>query len=144
MSKESQVTSDNYAQLAARTESVPKDIPSASPDFGKDKMLRLLHCAMGMCTEAGEIQDQLKRAIFYPGAKLDLDNIIEEAGDMLWYVGVLCNLLDISLTQLLTANINKLHKRYPEGFSGFDALNRNVEAEMEAIQTSIKDDLQNT
>ncbi len=41
----------------------------------------------------------------------------QEIGDFLWYLATLCNTLDISLSETLIRNIEKLARRYPDGFS---------------------------
>ena len=52
--------------------------------------IRLLHGAIGLSTESGELLDQVKKNVFY-GKPLDKVNILEECGDVLWYV---CLILD--------------------------------------------------
>lgn len=93
---------------------------------------RLLHAAVGLCTETGEFQDQLKRHIFY-GKDLDKVNLKEELGDILWYVALACNTLDIQMSEVMEKNIVKLKIRYPEKFTQDKALNRNLEAERKVL-----------
>ena len=93
---------------------------------------RLLHGAMGLCTEAGEFQDQLKRHIYY-GAELDLVNLNEEIGDMLYYVAILCDTLGLTIEQVMEANSAKLRERYPEKFTEHNALNRDAKKELDAL-----------
>jgi hypothetical protein len=54
----------------------------------------MLHGLMGMCTEAGEVIDALKRSIFY-GKELDAVNVAEEVGDLCWYLAIICDVLDL-------------------------------------------------
>jgi len=70
-----------YLKGCLRTESPASGIQLFSQEE------RLLHAAMGLCTEAGEFQDQLKRHFFY-GTPLDFTNVEEELGDLLWYVSI--------------------------------------------------------
>ena len=52
------------------------------------KQIRMLHSSIGLCTEAGELIDQLKKHIYY-GRELDEANIKEELGDAMWYIFVM-------------------------------------------------------
>lgn len=97
------------------------------------KPVRLLHAAIGMCTETGELQDQLKKHIFY-GKPLDTTNLVEEMGDLMWYVGIMCDTLKVSLEDVMIKNIAKLKARYPEKFTEDKALNRNLFDEREVLE----------
>lgn len=84
----------------------------------------LLHAVLGICTEAGELADPVKKAMFY-GKPLDVANIKEEAGDLLWYLsGPLCRALNCTLRELAQGNIDKLRARYPEKFTEAAAIAR--------------------
>lgn len=122
----------SYITQAMRTE----------PDYGpaqlrlvKDpRLARLLHASMGLCTEAGELQDQLKKHIFY-GKDLDLVNLFEEAGDLFWYLAILADALGYkTFTQIMSRNIAKLQKRYPQKFTEKDAQVRDLEAERKVLE----------
>jgi NTP pyrophosphatase (non-canonical NTP hydrolase) len=88
----------------------------------------LTHAGMGMATESGEFLDTLKKARFY-GKKLDHDNLVEEAGDLLWYVAAAAAGLGVSLEEIAERNIAKLRARYPLGFTEYDAMHRDLDAE---------------
>lgn len=109
----------------------------ADPDHGvmltPDKK-RLLHAAMGMATEAGEFVDALKKHIFY-GKPLDVVNLKEELGDHLWYVAIACDVLDVTLDDVMTRNIEKLRQRYPGKFTSDAALNRDLPAERKILES---------
>ena len=92
----------------------------------------MLHAAMGFCTESGEFMDTIKKARFY-GKTLDRQNLIEEAGDLAWYLAAMCRALDVSLEDVCQANVNKLRARYPAGFSEHDANFRDLNAEAVAM-----------
>ena len=92
-------------------------------DDANPRALRLLHAGMGIATEAGEFVDPLKKHIFY-GKDLDVENLKEEMGDLLWYIGIACDTLGVTVQELMEANIAKLRKRYPEQFTEADALER--------------------
>ncbi len=84
----------------------------------------LLHAALGLTSEVGELADPIKKAMFY-GKPLDTENIREEAGDLLWYIaGPLCRALGCTLEDLAAANVAKLRLRYPERYSDAAAVAR--------------------
>jgi NTP pyrophosphatase (non-canonical NTP hydrolase) len=99
----------------------------------KGKDLNLLHGAIGISTEAGEILDAFKRHIYY-GKELDVVNIKEEIGDIMWYVAILCRELNLNIEDILQTNIDKLKARYPDKFSETHALNRNLENERKILE----------
>lgn len=85
--------------------------------------LRRLHMALGVAGEAGEMADAIKKAVFYR-KPLDIENVIEEAGDILWYLANLLSSVDSSFDEAMTRNYLKLRARYPEGFTNADAIAR--------------------
>jgi NTP pyrophosphatase (non-canonical NTP hydrolase) len=94
---------------------------------------RLMHAAMGIGSEAGEIQDQLKKHLIY-GRDLDEQNLKEELGDLLWYVALALDELGSSFEEVMQMNVAKLRVRYPEGFTKDKSVNRNKEAEASAMK----------
>lgn len=74
----------------------------------------LVHMALGVAGEAGELLDALKRHAIY-GKALDRENVIEELGDLEFYLEGIRAALDISRDRVIESNIAKLRKRYPEG-----------------------------
>lgn len=96
-------------------------------DYAKE-----LHYVLGMVTEVGELADTYKKRVYY-GKELDYQNIREELGDIFWYLSQFMCELGFTLEDVLSGNIRKLRKRFPEGFSKFDACNRDTEAEMKAL-----------
>jgi len=123
------ITSKNYVENAVRTES---DFSNALKRFTPLKV-RLLHAGMGMCTEAGEFVDQLKKHLFY-GTEIDLVNLSEEIGDVMWYCALVMETLGISFDEVLTKNIIKLKQRYPGRFNENGAINRDLEKERELLE----------
>jgi NTP pyrophosphatase (non-canonical NTP hydrolase) len=97
-----------------------------------DKIIDILHGAIGLSTEAGELLDQIKKHVFY-GRELDIVNIIEELGDGLWYIGLILNQLDVSFEEVMKRNIEKLRTRYPEKFTEDKAVNRDLDKEREVL-----------
>lgn len=104
---------------------------SESPDF-YDLNKRLLHGAMGCCTESGELLDALKKACFY-GRSLDLTNVKEEIGDILWYVAIIIDELGTTFEDIMEINIEKLKARYPGQFTEEAAYDRNLKIEHEVM-----------
>ena len=76
----------------------------------------LLHMAVGVCGEAGELIDAIKKHVVY-GKPLDFENVIEEIGDIEFYLSGLRDALDIERDTTLRHNLNKLAVRYARGYS---------------------------
>ena len=55
---------------------------------------------------------------------LDRDAVIKELGDVMWYVAALATLMDVSLSEIMGLNIEKLLQRYPDGYSTKDSVKR--------------------
>jgi NTP pyrophosphatase (non-canonical NTP hydrolase) len=120
-------------QAAVRTE--PKDyrpmfdrlVPNTSimtVDYEKKPLpLRLNHVQLGFATESGEFAGALKKYLLY-GKPLDLDNLIEEMGDLSWYLRIGCDAVGITLDELVRRNIEKLKTRFPEEFTESEAIAR--------------------
>jgi len=72
-----------------------------------------LHAALGVAGEAGELGDAIKKEVIY-NKGLDWDNLIEELGDLRFYIQAVQNIYQISEQQILQANANKLSKRYKD------------------------------
>lgn len=89
----------------------------------EDKTLRLVHAAMGIAGEAGEVVDAVKKHWVY-GKPLDVENILEECGDILFFVSACLNLCGHSLNDAMEHNVAKLAKRYPEGYTDAAAIAR--------------------
>lgn len=70
-----------------------------------------LHAALGVCGEAGELADAIKKAVVY-GKKEDMPNIIEELGDLRFYLQAIQNIYGIPEQVILQYNAEKLAKRY--------------------------------
>lgn len=75
----------------------------------------LINGVMGMCGEAGECIDLVKKFMFQQH-KLDFDHIAKELGDVAWYLAVTAYAIGYDLESVLQMNVDKLKKRYPEGF----------------------------
>ena len=71
--------------------------------------------ALGLCGEAGEAVEIVKKAVFHDH-HLGLTKMIEELGDCVWYITALCNAMNVSLDKVLEINQAKLNRRYPNGY----------------------------
>lgn len=68
-----------------------------------------------MCGESGEAIDIVKKWLAQ-GHELDKEHLAKELDDIAWYLAEAATALDLPLENILQANIEKLKKRYPEGF----------------------------
>ena len=87
---------------------------------------RLLDAAAGLSEEAGETLGLVRKHLFQQHA-LDRDRLIAELGDALWCIAALATSVDISLGDVAATNIEKLRRRYPDGFTP-DASQRREDA----------------
>lgn len=84
----------------------------------------LEHALIGCAGEVGELCDAIKKFTIY-GKQLDVPNVIEELGDLKFYMQAIMNLLQIPEQSVLQANANKLSKRYQNlCYSDAEAINR--------------------
>ena len=103
---------NDYQKLAMRT---------LNPKLTKNEVL--INAVMGLCGESGEAIDIVKKW-FAQGHELNKDNLSKELGDIAWYLAEAATALDLDLDDIFKANIEKLKKRYPEGFSSLNSKNR--------------------
>lgn len=83
----------------------------------------LINSVMGLCGESGEAIDIVKKWMAQ-GHALDRERLAKELGDIAWYLAEAATALDLSLEEILQANIEKLKKRYPEGFDETRSIDR--------------------
>lgn len=88
-----------------------------------DKKDVLINGVMGLCGESGEVIDIVKKHLAQ-GHELDRDKIIKELGDVAWYMAEIATVLDVELEEVLAQNIEKLKKRYPDGFDVEKSIHR--------------------
>ena len=74
----------------------------------------LVHLALGISGEAGEVLDAIKKAAIY-NKPLDRDNIIEELGDLEFYMEGLRQAIGVTRKEVIDSNVQKLGKRYAYG-----------------------------
>lgn len=84
---------------------------------------QLRNAVYGLNGEAGEVIDLLKKHEFQ-GHDLPDEKLIDECGDVLWYCALLADALGFTLEQVMNRNIDKLRKRYPDGFDKARSINR--------------------
>lgn len=90
-------------------------------DLSQDEHLK--NGCLGLAGEAGECCDLLKKHLFQDGRELK-EKMIDELGDVLWYVSETAAALGIWMEEIAQHNIEKLRKRYPEGFDPEKSLHR--------------------
>ena len=78
---------------------------------------RLLTASVGMCAEAGEFTEVVKKIVFQgkPVNEENLFHLKRELGDIMWYVAQACMGLGVSLDEIIEMNVEKLKARYPGG-----------------------------
>lgn len=91
-------------------------------EFTLDKA-NLVHIALGISGEAGELLDAIKKHYAY-NKTLDETNVIEELGDLEFYMEALRQHLGVTREQVLKANMGKLLTRYTKGYSDKEASQR--------------------
>ena len=102
---------NDYQKAALRTASTlePKDL--------------VLNGALGLNGEAGEVADHIKKHLFQ-GHELDKENLAKELGDICWYIAIMAEGLGYDLESIMQMNVDKLMKRYPNGFEAERSLHR--------------------
>ena len=106
------MTGNEYQKAALRT---------ANMDYSEYGMI--MNGALGLCGEAGEVADLIKKATFH-GHNLDTEHIAEELGDVAWYLAITASAIGKNLDEIFSANVDKLRKRYPEGFDADRSVHR--------------------
>lgn len=105
------MTGKEYQKLAARTmngDFVPRE--------------QGMHALFGMVGEIGEIHSVYQK--LYQGHDFDVNHLKSELGDLLWFIAEYCTSHGWDLDEIMQMNIDKLKKRYPEGFEVDRSLNR--------------------
>lgn len=106
------LTANDYQRMAMRT----------AGDYNTQyDMLR--NAVYGLNGESGEVIDILKKHEFQ-GHELDYDKIMDEAGDVCWYLALLASALNVHLEEIMLRNVQKLIERYPDGFDKNRSIHR--------------------
>jgi RimJ/RimL family protein N-acetyltransferase/NTP pyrophosphatase (non-canonical NTP hydrolase) len=98
-----------------------KAMTTLNPALSKQDVL--LNGVMGLCGEAGECIDLVKKHL-HQGHPLDSEKLAKELGDVAWYLAETAWALDVPLESILRGNLEKLKKRYPQGFDSEKSMNR--------------------
>lgn len=106
------MTLNEYQALAQRTS-----------NRALDQKGHLFNGVLGLAGEAGECADLIKKHYFQDG-RLFVDDLEDELGDVLWYVAETAKALGLTLEEVAARNVEKLKKRYPEGFEAERSLHR--------------------
>ena len=106
------MTLNEYQKLAMTTLNPALD--------GKDV---LINGVMGLCGEAGEAIDIVKKHLAQ-GHELDREALIKELGDVAWYLAETAHAMGVPLEEVCSRNIEKLRRRFPEGFSEEKSIHR--------------------
>lgn len=109
------MTVNEYQKLAMTT---------LNPALSKKDVL--INGVMGLCGESGEAIDIVKKHLAQ-GHPLDREKLIKELGDIAWYLAETATALDVTLEEVLEGNIEKLRRRYPDGFDAAHSLHRDAE-----------------
>lgn len=104
------ITANDYQRAALRT-------------ANGTNCVNLMNAALGMAGESGEVADIIKKHTFQ-GHDLDVNHVAEELGDVLWYVAVGAEAIGLSLGEVAQRNVDKLKRRYPDGFDKSRSINR--------------------
>ena len=108
------MTINEYQEAALRT---------ANMGAYKNDTDMLLNGILGLTGESGECSDMIKKHL-YQGHSIDREHLVKELGDIAWYLAVSAKALGYDLESVLQMNVDKLKKRYPEGFSVEQSLHR--------------------
>lgn len=93
----------------------------------------LLHMAVGVSGEAGELLDAVKKSAIY-GKPLDHKNMIEELGDLEFYMSRIRQIIGVSRDEVLEKNYEKLSKRYSEGSYSNNQAQKRMDKVLESIE----------
>lgn len=111
------MNADEYQVAAMRTAG------NFEPRFLTAEQSALNNAALGLSGESGEFSDHVKKHLDH-GHPLDREHCKKELGDILWYVTRGALALGFTLSEIMEANVDKLNRRYPDGFSHEASLNR--------------------
>lgn len=103
---------DQYQAYARRTSGA-----------GGEGQQRLIIAALGLAGEAGEFANMVKKLTAH-GHEISPEQLADELGDVLWYVAEAASACNLQLGDIACGNVEKLRRRYPEGFSQEKSINR--------------------
>lgn len=114
-----------YQQLAMRTNDrkATERLENVLENIMVQDVGGIINASLGLSGEVGELNDMIKKSIFH-GHSLDIGEVQKEIGDICWYIAMMCESFGLSMDQVMQQNIEKLKKRYPDGFSEQASRNR--------------------
>lgn len=89
----------------------------------------ILHAILGVVSEACELTEVVQNHALEPDHETLRSRVVDEGGDLLWFLALLFKTLKIPFEEALERNIEKLRTRYPDGFTEYDAAVRDLDAE---------------
>ena len=93
-----------YQQLCKKTAKPFDDKTQAMSDWG-----------LGVSGEAGDLAGCIKKTFYHNNDQTA--GIRENVGDVMWYLSMICNTMGWELDDITSENIEKLSKRYKQGFT---------------------------
>lgn len=105
------MTGNEYQVFASRT--INQDLCPLSKER---------HALHGMVGEIGEIHGLYQKV--YQGHEFDDEHVKKELGDLMWFIAEYCTAKEWNLDDIMEMNIDKLRKRYPNGFEENRSLHR--------------------
>jgi len=120
MADQQLITEQGYTSEVLRTYAGP-------PNSMLDK---LTLGALGLAGESGEVIDMIKKRLFQ-GHEIDQEKLLDELGDVFWYYTLILQATGYSLQEVMLHNIEKLRRRYPDGFEIERSVNRSIVHEQE-------------
>lgn len=100
-----------------------QSLANRSAGAGGEGDQRLVVSALGLAGEAGEFANLVKKMTAH-GHPFDPESLKDELGDVLWYLAEAATAVGLNLEDIAAHNVDKLIKRYPEGFSEEHSINR--------------------
>lgn len=110
---------EKHAAMVRRLKKNPGEIRAELTD----RQVDLMHMALGLAGESGEVVDLIKKSVVN-GHPLDAEKMVEELGDVLFYIQGLAIALGVSLDSIQAYNVDKLTRRYKDGYSDQASIDR--------------------
>lgn len=108
------MTLNEYQELAQRT---------SNPALTQEE--HLLNAMLGLAGETGECCDLVKKGLYQDGREIR-DKLFDELSDVMWYIAEAAAAMGWEMDAIAQHNVDKLRRRYPEGFSADRSLHREV------------------
>jgi NTP pyrophosphatase (non-canonical NTP hydrolase) len=133
---------DKWKKFIFYGKALPDELSTKGKVFTRDyeepiklseKEIRVLHSAIGITTESGELLEAIKKVIV-EDKELDVVNVAEEFSDCEWYLAILSDAIEVSHETVMEKNIAKLKARYPDKFTEEKAINRDLNTERKILE----------